>query len=510
MNIKQAKQQIENAVRAYLTKNEHGDYCISVEKQRPVLLIGAPGIGKTAVMEQVAAGLGINLVAYSMTHHTRQSAIGLPFIERRTFGGTEYSVSEYTMSEIIAAMYETIERSGIKEGILFLDEINCISETLAPAMLQFLQYKVFGRHRIPEGWVVVAAGNPPEYNRSVREFDVVTLDRLKKVEVEPDYAVWKEYAYQSGVHGAVISYLDIKKDHFYSIQATADGQSFVTARGWEDLSQMMRLYEQLDIPVDEPLVGQYVQNAEIARDFALYYELYKKYRQEYGVERILSGETDEGAAETAGKARFDEKLSLIGMLIDAVGGDIRDCLHTEEVVTALYNILKTLKPALTETPERFEELFAAQITAQAKAVETARSANTLTRRRKRVADDVTAALTALCTDAAHAAREACFDAVRTGFETRAHALKTQSERVRARLDALFAFAEAAYGAGQEMLVIVTNLTLNPDAARFIATYGCEKYYEHNKDSLLYERQNDILTRMQRLREEYAGQPQQTL
>lgn len=94
-----------------------------------------------------------------------------------------------TMSEIIASVYDLMESSGVQEGILFLDEINCVSETLAPLMLQFLQYKVFGRHRVPGGWIVVTAGNPPEYNNSVREFDVVTLDRLKKIEVEPDLDV---------------------------------------------------------------------------------------------------------------------------------------------------------------------------------------------------------------------------------------------------------------------------------------------------------------------------------
>lgn len=505
MNIKQAKQQIKNAVRAYLTKNAFGDYCIGIEKQRPVLLIGAPGIGKTAVMEQVAEELQINLVAYSMTHHTRQSAVGLPFIEHRTYNGTEYAISEYTMSEIISTIYETVEKTGIKEGLLFLDEINCVSETLAPAMLQFLQYKVFGRHRVPEGWVVVAAGNPPEYNSSVREFDVVTLDRLKKVVVDPDYTVWKEYAYQSGVHGAVISYLDIKKDSFYAIQSTVDGKSFVTARGWEDLSQMMLLYEHLGIPVDEALIAQYVQQPDIARDFAIYYELYKKYRQEYGVENILEGKADESLAQTAGQARFDEKLSLIGMLVDAVGGDIRDCLHTEDVVTELYGILKEAKPALMETPEDYAKIFGRHIAEERNKVETARNANTLSRRRKQAADTVVTALQDLRDDAARSQGGAgCFDAVRTGFEKRTHELKTQSETVRRRLDALFDFAEKAYGDGQEMLIIATDLTLSPDAARFIATYGCDKYYAHNRETLLFERQNDIMAKMRKLREEFHG------
>ena len=79
----------------------------------------------------------LELVAYTITHHTRQSAIGLPFIREKEYSGQTYSVTEYTMSEIIASVYEKIEQTGNKEGILFIDEINCVSETLAPTMLQF-------------------------------------------------------------------------------------------------------------------------------------------------------------------------------------------------------------------------------------------------------------------------------------------------------------------------------------------------------------------------------------
>ena len=209
MNIKDAKEEIRNAIYTYFTKNEYGEYEIPIEKQRPVFLMGPPGIGKTAVMEQIAQELGVGLVSYSMSHHTRQSALGLPFIVKKNYGGNEYSVSEYTMSEIIASVYDMIEDTGLKEGILFLDEINCVSETLAPAILQFLQYKVFGRHQVPYGWIVVTAGNPPEYNNSVREFDIVTWDRLKRIDIDPDYDTWKEYAVNAGVHPAITTYLDI-------------------------------------------------------------------------------------------------------------------------------------------------------------------------------------------------------------------------------------------------------------------------------------------------------------
>ena len=278
MNIKDAKTEIKNAITAYFTKDEFGEYEIPVEKQRPVFLMGPPGIGKTAVMEQIAQEMGVGLVSYSMTHHTRQSALGLPFIVQKNYGGEVYSVSEYTMSEIIASVYDLMETSGFREGILFLDEINCVSETLAPAMLQFLQYKIFGRHRVPPGWIVVTAGNPPEYNNSVREFDIVTWDRLKRIDVTPDYEVWKEYAYQRGAHPAILTYLDIKKADFYRIETTVDGKSFVTARGWSDLSDMIRLYEKRGLTVTEQLVSQYLQNRKTAKDFAIYYDLFNKYR----------------------------------------------------------------------------------------------------------------------------------------------------------------------------------------------------------------------------------------
>ena len=81
------------------------------ESMMTVLLIGPPGVGKTQIMEQIARECEIGLVAYTITHHTRQSAVGLPFIEHKIYGGKEYSVTEYTMSEIIASVYDRIRET---------------------------------------------------------------------------------------------------------------------------------------------------------------------------------------------------------------------------------------------------------------------------------------------------------------------------------------------------------------------------------------------------------------
>ncbi|MDO5409854.1 MAG: AAA family ATPase [Lachnospiraceae bacterium] len=318
MNIQEAKEEICRTVLAYTRKNEDGSYRIPAVKQRPVLLIGPPGIGKTAIMEQAAQECGVGLVAYTITHHTRQSAIGLPVIREKNYGGTSCSVTEYTMSEIIASVYECMEKTGKREGILFIDEINCVSETLAPAMLQFLQCKTFGSHQVPEGWVIAAAGNPPGYNKSVREFDVVTLDRVRLITIEENLPVWKQFARKAGVHEAILSFLEIKPQDFYRMEAFEEGKYFVTARGWEDLSRMLQVYEELDLPVSAAFVQEFLQYPMAARDFAAYYALYRKYESDYQIPGILSGSFDPEISDRAKAASYEERITLVHLLFEAL------------------------------------------------------------------------------------------------------------------------------------------------------------------------------------------------
>lgn len=64
-------------------------------------------------MEQAARECKVALVAYTITHHTRQSAIGLPFISKKEYGGKEYSATEYTMSEIVASIYDRMRETDL-------------------------------------------------------------------------------------------------------------------------------------------------------------------------------------------------------------------------------------------------------------------------------------------------------------------------------------------------------------------------------------------------------------
>lgn len=493
MNIKEAKQEVKNTITAYLKKDDMGDYEIAIERQRPILLMGPPGIGKTAIMEQVAKELGINLVSYTITHHTRQSAIGLPFISQKEYDGREYSVTEYTMSEIIASVYEQIEKSGIHEGILFLDEINCVSETLAPTMLQFLQYKKFGNHKVPDGFVIVTAGNPPEYNKSVRDFDIVTLDRVKRIFIEEDYNAWREYAYKADIHGSIMSYLEIKKKNFYNIVSDVEGKRFVTARGWEDLSQVMKVYEELRIPVTKDFVIQHLQDEEIAGDFANYYELYNKYRNIYRIPEILDG-TVEIEADSIKDAPFDEKLSLIGLLADALTQEFKSYVYELESQKQLLEQLKYLREDLKQEKGAAVAILGRLTEAKRRIFERQKELNALDKDEIKAASMTIKRMTELVdflkTDTTGNARED-FSLVKDRFDTIEFVRKEGISAVQNHLNNAFAFLVKVYGEGQELVIFLTELSAGYYSLRFISECGNEAFYKYNKLLLLKENRSRL-------------------
>lgn len=494
MDIKRAKEEIKDSIEAYLLKDAYGEYEIPVMRQRPIFLLGAPGIGKTQIMEQVARECGIGLVAYTITHHTRQSAIGLPLISKNEYGGKAYSVTEYTMSEIIASVYKKIEETGLSEGILFIDEINCVSETLAPAMLQFLQYKTFGNHEVPKGWVIVAAGNPPEYNKSVREFDVVTMDRVKKIEVEADFSVWKEYAYHQGIHPAVISYLTNRQNYFYKMEHTVDGSFFATPRGWEDLSRLIQVYEKLGKKVDRDVVGSYIQFPEIAKDFANYLELYRKYKKDYGLEKIIEGVYTKDTLERLQYAAFDERLSVVNMLIGRLGTCFKDYFLKDRFVTILYEYLKLLRSNLQidlvvcEARDKYEKL---------------RKEEQMTKQEDHVRKQVLDTLESYeqLTKEEHLDGEAAFERVKELFGNEVAGREELTEHTLAALEHAFEFMEDAFGDSQEMVSFVTELNTNYYSIQFLKENDCDKYYQYNKKLLFDKQQEEILSEMDEIEQD---------
>ncbi len=496
MNIKEAKQEISHTLKAYLEKDELGNYCYALVRQRPILLMGPPGIGKTAIMEQVAEENQVGLVSYTITHHTRQSAIGLPRIREKIYDGKPMSVTEYTMSEIIDSVYACMERTGKKEGILFIDEINCASETLAPTMLQFLQNKTFGSHKVPDGWMIVAAGNPPEYNKSVREFDIVTLDRVRKIDIEADSDIWMEYAWKHHVHGAILSYLNIKKEDFYQVENTVDGKFFVTARGWEDLSELLKSYERLNIPISDQLVIQFLQQEEVAGRFTAYYQLYTKYGQDYGISELLDGklsETErEQKLEMAKAGGFEERFTVTGLILDALNGRFQEVAEQEKQIHMLYEALKfwktyqseqTTNDCLTEFIQERKNQKQVRQDAGMLTVQEAKREHWLIRQLETYEQRLK--------EAHIRDREAGFAQIKTWFSEEVEARNAIGAEAGEALNRGFAFIEEAFGDGQEMVLFVTELSKNECTMEYIGNHGCEPYFRYS-DRLLYRKRQEEL------------------
>ncbi len=499
MNIKRAKQEIIDTIEAYLEKDEYGQYRIPEIRQRPVLLMGAPGIGKTQIMEQIARECDIALVAYTITHHTRQSAVGLPFISSKTYSGRKERVTEYTMSEIIASVYDRMEESGKKEGILFIDEINCVSETLAPTMLQFLQCKTFGNRKIPEGWVIVAAGNPPEYNRSVRDFDVVTLDRVKEMDVDPDFEVWKEYAYQVGVHSAVIGYIDSHRQNFFRCETTVDGKRFVTARGWEDLSELICSYERLGKKMDADVTGQYLQYPKIARDFANYLELYYRYRRDYGVDQILSGTIPEDVLNRLHYAPFDERLQIVSLLLSALGNRFMTVKQLDICTGHLFDFLKECRESENFTAQTYVQALDRWKEEVQRRIEAGQNEKELRNEYRAVFHTLDKWLVDVKSCTAD-----LWEYLRDAFGVKRDELERQMQEVSLTLEYAFDFMEQAFGESQEMVVFITELSANPHAMWFIGENECPRYYRYNKALLFEDRVQEVRKELDEIRGKMSG------
>ena len=483
MNILQAKDEIKKTIEIYLEKDEFGDYKIPIMKQRPVFMIGAPGIGKTAIVEQIAKEMRIALVAYSMTHHTRQSAIGLPFITEHQYGGESVKVSQYTMSEIIASAFDAIEQTGMENGILFLDEINCVSETLAPAILQFLQYKTFGNRELPKGWIVVSAGNPPQYNRSVREFDIATKDRLKCLNIVEDFDVWKKYAYDAMVHGAIIAFLEVNKNWFYSVHMTPDGASFATARGWEDLSFAIKMYEFKGFDVDIITVQQYITDEDIARKFTVFYDLYKKYREDYQIEAILKGKCSVDVMQKAEKASFDERIALMELLYETLNVDIVRVLEEHKFLSVLAKELREIKKETGKGKNTLSGLL------EIKTEHLRRALNNNLKIQSKSDND--AMIKTIRTLEAYAEtlksnKSEDFELIKKAFDKKAAEHANTMKTVSGEFEAVIEFVEDAWKTGRELGYYMTILTIGEQSTEFIALQGSEGYFRNNKFLLAYD------------------------
>ena len=273
----------------------------------------------------------------------------------------------------------------------------------------------------------------------------------------------------------------------------------MTARGWEDLSTMIKLYEEQGYAVDENLISQYLQHEKAAKEFAIYYDLYNKYKSDYQVQSILDGSYSEEIRDRAASAKFDERLTLIGLLLEAVTENIKQDIETEDYVTELHKLLQELKVVCQRADpnrETIDTILGKYIVARTASYREEKRSTVLSAERETILRRVILAIEGYKNDLL---REGIadltdgFEFIKAAFGQTVAEMKQHLEDTQFALENMFLFIEDVFGGGQEMLVVVTELTVNYYSAKFISRYGCEKYFEHNKELLVYERQQELLS-----------------
>lgn len=289
------------------------------------------------------------------------------------------------------------------------------------------------------------------------------------------------------------------------METGVDGRMFATARGWEDLSELLYVYEKLGKTADREVIMQYIQHWKIAKDFANYLELFEKYQTDYQIDAVLAGTFASFAIEKLRVAAFDERFSVVGLLIGKLNEMFRSYHDNEAYMEKLFELLKSWKEALLD--ERKASVSMGDILdIENQALEEKKVAGQLTKDEEyiwlRALERFRAYKeTADTLDIVGESKEVIFDGVKERFQEEKEMREKDIEALRNNLQNAFDFLEAAFADGQEMVIFVTELNTSPHSLEFISEHGCDSYYKYNKKLLFHEEYTEILNELKEIEQE---------
>ncbi len=189
--------------------------------RQPVFLWGGPGVGKSAVVHQLASILKISLQDVRALLLDPVDLRGLPFLGQD--GRSKWGTPEF------------LPQTG--SGILFLDELNA-----APAMVQASCYQLvldrkLGEYTLPDGWAIIAAGNRDSDRAVTTRMPTPLRNRFVHLEFEVDVQEWSEWAVQSGIRPEVIAFLRFRPELLSAFDR--DANAFPSPRSWEFVSRIL-------------------------------------------------------------------------------------------------------------------------------------------------------------------------------------------------------------------------------------------------------------------------------
>ena len=208
-----------------VTQSDLLEILLNIAPVRPVFIWGAPGIGKSALVQQFAEEVGLTCVSLLGSQLAPEDIIGIPQIQD--------DVSTFLPPKMIARK---------EPYVLFLDELNACSQEVQKAFYSLIHEKSIGEYHLPEGSIVIGAGNRTQDSAIVKTMSSALINRMFHVQLKADPAQWLTWAYTNGIHPWVTDYLAQRPDHLFSEPPKTE-EPYSTPRSWHMLSDALKEYD---------------------------------------------------------------------------------------------------------------------------------------------------------------------------------------------------------------------------------------------------------------------------
>lgn len=207
-----------------VTQNELLEVLLNIAPVCPVFIWGAPGIGKSSIVEQFAEDLGLPCVSLLGSQLAPEDIIGIPRINGET--------SEFLPPKMIARK---------EPYVLFLDELNACSQEVQKAFYSLIYERRVGEYHLPEGSIIIGAGNRAQDGAIVKTMSTALINRMFHVQMKVDAGQWIRWARSENLHPWVIDYIIQRPDHLFSEPPKTE-EPFSTPRSWHMLSDALKEY----------------------------------------------------------------------------------------------------------------------------------------------------------------------------------------------------------------------------------------------------------------------------
>jgi len=227
-----------------------------IDRQLPVFVWGAPGIGKSSIVKQIAEQKELDFLDLRLSLLDPTDLKGIPFFNAETKEG-------------VWAKPSFLPSDPDSKGILFLDEINTAPPAVQASAYQLILDRKVGEYELPKGWSIVAAGNRENDRGVVYKMPPPLANRFVHFEMEVDFDDWKAWAYGAGIESAIIGYLAYDKSMLFTFDPTSNEKAFATPRSWEYVDSIVKS------GIDTELILDSISGA-VGREAAVGYSSFKK------------------------------------------------------------------------------------------------------------------------------------------------------------------------------------------------------------------------------------------